>query len=233
MSNEYTAHKHPAYGSIAIHRCQSNGSVLYDSPIPHHHYIAITIKEAEDMRGLHHNRHQPGTAIVEIEMSEAQFAQAITSMNTSGTPCTISRRWDMGTGKYALVERLKLVRPDRETFEAEVKEATEKVHSQVKDAKDALENIMQRGGTVRKGDLKELQSLLYHAEQDVEANLPFIQRSFYEAMAEVEAKVKTEIVATAEAVVRQRGMEMGELLSSGALKQLGMGENEGGDDGED
>jgi hypothetical protein len=213
---------HPAYGSIAIHRCQGT-MVLYDSPIPHHHYITITITHAEDHRGLHHNRHHPTGHILEVSMSEAQFAQAITSMNTVGTPCTLTRMWDRKTDKYEMVERLKLVRPDRATFEAEVKEATAKVHKQVKAAKDKLDEIMQRTGTVKKSDLKELESLLYHAEQDVHLNLPFIQNSFYEAMEGVASKIKTEIVATAEAVMRQRGLEMTELASAEALRQIGVG----------
>jgi hypothetical protein len=220
MSLDEKVTKHPAYGSIGIHRVQSTGMVLYDSPIPHQHYITITIKHAEDHRGLHHNRHYPSGHILEVSMSEAQFAQAITSMNTTGTPCTLTRMWDRESDEYKLVERLKLVRPDRETFEAEVKEATAKVHTQVKDAQDALAEIMKRGGTVRKGDLKKLQELLYHAEQDVRANLPFIQESFYEAMEGVTAKVKTEIVATAEAVVRARGLAVSDLLSEDAIKQL-------------
>jgi hypothetical protein len=221
MSDDEKVTKHPAYGSISISRRQSNGTVLYDSPIPHHHYIAITISHAEDHRSLYRNRHHPRGHILEVALSEAQFAQAITSMNTMGTPCTLARMWNRETDKYELVPSLELVRPERETFEAEVKEATGRVHSQVKDAKDKLEEIMKRGGTVRKGDLKELQGLLYHAEQDVRANLPFIQESFYEAMEGVTAKVKTEIVATAEAVVRQRGLEVTDLLAEGAIRQLG------------
>jgi hypothetical protein len=217
--------KHPAYGSISIHRVQGS-MVLYDSPIPHQHYITITIKHAENYRGLHQNRHHATGHILEVSMSEAQFAQAITSMNTPGTPCTLTRMWNRETDQYELVERLKLVRPDRETFESEVKEATAKVHTQVKSAKDKLAEIMQRTGPVRKGDLKELEGLLYHAEQDVRANLPFIQNSFYEAMEGVSAKIKTEIVATAEAVVRQRGLEVTELLSNDALRQLGAGDDD-------
>ena len=142
-------------------------------------------------------------------------------MNSSGTPCTLSRVIDPETGKLTSVPRLEEVEPERETFESEVKAATEKIAAKTKEALSTLASVME-GKTVKKGDLKQVKDLLASAHQDITANLPFIQQSFYEAMEGVTSKVKTELYATAESIVRERGLAgTHELMGEGSLKQLG------------
>lgn len=65
---------------------------LFMSPLRHENRISITIGEAEHVRSLSTDAHYAGRQIIEVQMSEAQFAQFITnSMNHSGAPCTITR----------------------------------------------------------------------------------------------------------------------------------------------
>lgn len=209
--------KHPAFGSINISRCQ--GSVaLYDSPIRHMQFIAITISKAEDHRNLNQHWHFATNELVRIEMSEAQFAEAITSMNTSGTPCTLARYIDPVT-KELVTPQLKLVNPDRETFEAEIKEATKQTAERAQAALKALDEILS-SKSVKKGDLANVRALIFKTAQDLDDNLVFIQRQFYEAMEKVESKVKTELVATAEALVRSRNLDAKALWDADAMKAL-------------
>jgi hypothetical protein len=89
--------EHPSYGLVHISRVSSGTSAtrLFGSPLAHHYgTIRISIGSAKWLHGLHHDRYFGSNRgeHVEIEMSAAQFADMITSLNIGGgTPCTIRR----------------------------------------------------------------------------------------------------------------------------------------------
>ena len=83
--------RHPAYGFIRMSRVNGGSGRLFMSPLRHENRISITIGEAEQVRSLSTDAHYAGRQIIEVQMSEAQFAQFITnSMNHAGAPCTIT-----------------------------------------------------------------------------------------------------------------------------------------------
>lgn len=82
---------HPSFGKIEIVRgtC-SQSQNLFGSSIKQHAYISIAIHKAVLYRGLNSDTiFSEGAPIVEVQMSPSQFADAITSLNSGGTPCTI------------------------------------------------------------------------------------------------------------------------------------------------
>src|SRR5690606_19504838 len=81
---------HPSYGSIHLGRV-SGSAKLFMSPFRHNGFISISISRAKRVRNLANDRlHGELRKLVEVLMSEAQFAHFITSMfDGSGTPCTI------------------------------------------------------------------------------------------------------------------------------------------------
>lgn len=88
---------HPSYGVVQFNRISSAGkSRLFGSALPsHHHTIVLRIAEAALMRDghLHMDRVRAERAIIEVELSAAQFAEMLTTMNMGdGVPCTIRRR---------------------------------------------------------------------------------------------------------------------------------------------
>jgi hypothetical protein len=68
---------HPAFGNIQINRVQGHAA-LYDSPLRHQNFISIRIQTAESQRSRACSWHLPRKEIVEVLLSETQFAQAIT-----------------------------------------------------------------------------------------------------------------------------------------------------------
>jgi hypothetical protein len=87
--------EHPSYGLIRISRVTGGPGAarLFGSPLANHYgTIRLSIGSAKWTHGLHHDRYYGSMhgEHVEIEMSAAQFADMITSLNVgSGTPCTI------------------------------------------------------------------------------------------------------------------------------------------------
>lgn len=92
---------HPAFGMIGASRGSSTpGQVLFDSDIRHGHTVTITLYRATRKRDLNHDWVHGGVKpLAEVEMSEAQWASFVSTMNVgSGVPCTIRKTetdWDI------------------------------------------------------------------------------------------------------------------------------------------
>lgn len=92
--DEYGHERHPAFGLIGASRVSlSNpGSVLFDSDIRHSNSVIVRVKAASRKRDLHHDYKGGREDFIEVEMSEAQWASFVSSMNSGdGVPCTIRR----------------------------------------------------------------------------------------------------------------------------------------------
>ena len=85
--------EHESYGILHISRVSSTGAVrLFGSPLATHYgSIRLSISGGKWIHGLNHDRfYGMNKDHIEIEMSAAQFADAITRLNIgSGTPCTV------------------------------------------------------------------------------------------------------------------------------------------------
>lgn len=81
--------KHPSYGMISLSRISAHGRALFGSSITHENSIELTISRASDIRDLHRNWYNPREELIRVEMSPTQFVEAMTTMNTTGIPCTI------------------------------------------------------------------------------------------------------------------------------------------------
>lgn len=96
MADQESPDTHPAWGMIGASRVQSGppGKALFDSDIQHQHYVMVRLSRVERRRNLHRDHHfAPRRGeVVEITMSQAQWASFVSSMNVGGgVPCTIER----------------------------------------------------------------------------------------------------------------------------------------------
>jgi hypothetical protein len=84
---------HPSYGQLQITRVSSSNRVpLYGTSNQCRETIRITITKSELCRELNRNWNFATDPLIEIELSPAQFAEAITSLNVgSGVPVTLKR----------------------------------------------------------------------------------------------------------------------------------------------
>lgn len=91
-ADEYGYESHPAWALIGAHRV-TGGAALFDSDVKHQHYVTVTLSRAKRKRDLHRDWFHPGEEIVEVAMSEAQWAAFVSSMNSgTGVPATLT--WD-------------------------------------------------------------------------------------------------------------------------------------------
>lgn len=201
-TKEMHVETHPSYGSLQIHRT-SGCRRLFDSALQHHGYITLKVVRAEMHDGIGGNGSimLRGPSIVEVCMSETQFARAITSMNMgSGVPCTISR-----------VEGTSIPDPPVTDIRSEhlraLDHANEENVARLRDVADTLEKMH---AAKARPTLKEVEKMHRDIMQSLDyyrVNSQFYVEQVAERMEAMIDDAKTEVEAHAVNVVNRLGME--------------------------
>lgn len=194
--------KHPTYGMLQFSRT-TNGQAknLYGSSIKHSHTIRLRIHEGEKSRHLNRDWYYARECLVEVEMSQAQFAEAITSMNMgSGVPVTL--RYVDGVDRGECPEENKRQEIDRE-FEKDCKVLGERINKLSQDAYELLKSKQ----PLKRADRDMILNAIEMIRMEVNSNLPFVQQSFNESMDQTVLQGKGEIEAFFVTAIHQAGLE--------------------------
>lgn len=184
-----TKASHPAYAQIVAHRQHGGDRVLYGSDFVHHSMVSIQIKRSELVRDLSHDWHHGGDELIEVLLSEAQWATFVSSMNMGdGVPCTLTRLQGERMPGLELEQRT-------EQFSREV---DEHVQEAIAEIDEVLAKLPQKG---------EAASKLRLARMQLVSNLPFIAKSFGEHMERTVEKAKVEIHGYMNSQIRAAGLE--------------------------
>jgi hypothetical protein len=138
--------------------------------------------------------------LIEVEMSPAQFAEAITSLNIgTGTPCTI--RSIRGVGRIEDPP----YKADRDLFD---KEFTEKIKETMGEMDRLVAAAKELGDkkSITKKDMAQLMEQLRRIRQEIMSNMPFVAKSFSEHMGDVVSSAKIEFDAFAEGQLHSMGL---------------------------
>jgi hypothetical protein len=198
--DEHGAEMHPAWGLIGASRVScSPGSTLFDSDIQHQHTIVVKLSLARRRRDLHHDHlmadGKMSSHVVEVEMSFAQWASFVSSMNAGdGVPCTIRRREGEAVPEVPyeprLAETLNEVRGKAEAAQAAIAEA----FAAYKAHKTA-------------GNLRTLESAI----RNMPANMEFAAESLSEHAENVTQKMRADVEAFVTDAAQRVGLEPGEV----------------------
>jgi len=82
-----TITRHPAYGQISAARRQGGHMTLYGSDFVHNSTVAISIHASELHRGLSRDWNFAKNEIIEVVLSESQWATFVSSLNMGSGPC--------------------------------------------------------------------------------------------------------------------------------------------------
>ncbi|QBX06535.1 hypothetical protein H1O16_gp122 [Burkholderia phage BcepSaruman] len=190
-------YEHPAFAQIAITR-RSGTQYLYGSDFEHQHSISLTINMSKQYRRYAEDQHtQSHTGqLIEIVMSEAQFASLMSSMGLgNGVPCTLTR---YNGQSIPQIPHIAEVAPK---FRAD----TRKYAQNALDALDVLAEKLEEA----KLSSKQRDELLGHVESarmNVKSNLNFVLRQFGEYIENTLSKAKTEITSYAQAALTRLGL---------------------------
>lgn len=185
---------HPSYGQIEAFRVTSTGTYLYGSDFTHHGFMMLRISRSENHRGLSHDYHHARDQVIEVALSEAQWATFVSTPNAGqGVPCTI--QYEQGTGHTpGLPEPVQR----RAQFGGEMNQT-------LKDALGKLAALRERIEAGKAG--KESLKMLDLAVQEIEANMPFVSESFDRHMEQTTEKAKIEVETYIQGAVARRGLQ--------------------------
>ena len=209
---------HPSYGMVSFHRVTSSGkNTLFGSALAgHYHTIVLRVHAAEMRidRSLHMERPRATKQIVEVELSAAQFAELLTTMNVGdGVPCTLRRVHGeaMPNPPAVPVESVNV----RTDFEAKMSALRPNLEHRAKSILDALPN------SLNKGTRRQIEIGLGNLVEAVAGDATFALDQFQEAASRVTAAAKAEVDAVVTHVVQATGIKaLAEMRERGEVPEL-------------
>lgn len=210
MSIDETRSTHESYGQLGFTRWTSGGKhAFYGSDLKHDRGITMRLHESELIRHLNYDRHHADRLICEVRLTEAQFAEMITSMNTGdGVPVTITMRHTEGFQK---MEETPFAHKGEQVLK-EVRDDAKRATTELRAALKRLEGLVTAPGNVSKTMLKDILSELKSGASAADDHLPFIVDQF--------SKVVEKMVVDATATISARGNAMSERLENMSQPQL-------------
>ncbi len=205
-----TVRKHPSFGMLSFSRVQGHNRSVFGSSIGQTNTIRLEIHEAEEVRSLNRSSYHQRRKLIEIEMSPAQFVEAITTMNTSGIPCTLLSV--MGERKDPCPST-----SSREISQKEFEHRIQKVLGHAAKMAKLAEEKLKASGPLSKADRLEIAESLYIINQEIRSNIPFAQRSFDEEVTKSLKEAKAAIEETFMSAIHRLGSEA---LANELEKQL-------------
>jgi hypothetical protein len=188
-------YSHPAYGHISASRVSGHMN-LHGSEFHHHGYIIIKIAHGRFTRSLSRDWHYEGEHIVDVALSEAQWAHFVSSLNHGGTPCTI----DALNRKY--VARLPDPPSRQEQFDSELKD-TMKRSQETLNALIAKIKEMKISQKAKDDLIRDINM----AQTHISSNAKYVAESFSEHMEETTEKAKCEVNAYITSQIHRAGLD--------------------------
>lgn len=208
---------HPAWAVLGASRIQSNpGQVLFDSDIVHANTVRIRLMLAVRKRDLHHDWIHGSKIVVEVEMSESQWASFVSTMNSGdGVPCTL--RFNAQDGYVpGFPHEPQLAETMRETHEA-----AEQAFEAIREAFAAVEAA--KTPASKRDAMDNLRAKINNATPNVD----FAGKQLVKQSEDVVNKAKADVEAWITTRARQLGLEAGSYTLA-----LPGGNTEGEDDAE-
>lgn len=183
-----TVSEHPAFAQISSSRVSSSGKVLYASDFAHDHYMVLRISTSKMHRNLSRDWHMEDRNVIEIALTESQWASFISSSNVGGgTPCTLERI--QGTE----IPQIAPPKPRKIQFTEEVDEALKGIIEKIDDL---------YAGAKTKTQANEIAQL----RQQFTSNLPFLAKQFDLHAENTVEKAKMEVQGYVSSTLHRAGV---------------------------
>lgn len=191
-----TKESHPCFAQISASRV-SGQNVLYGSDFVHHNYIRISIRRSELHRDLNHDWRNAREEYIAVDMSEAQWATFISTMNVGeGTPCTLAHK----DGKP--IPQLNAPKNRQDQFQQELVKRFDRMKEHAKKLRASIEESKQSEKAK-----KELLGRLNMVEQEIFSNMGYVAQCFGEHIERTTEAAKVEISAYMTNLVQRHGLE--------------------------
>lgn len=191
---------HPSYGFVRVSRVSGHSS-LFMSPFRHMHYMTLAVGRSTKHRSLGQDRQFGGVRgeLVEIALSEAQWAHMVSSVGLGGgVPCTLRY---VGAQKQADCPEQQEI----ERFQEDVELTMKNSAKFLLEAEEAMRELAEDKAP-SKEKRKAALGRLVAARRQLDDSAPFIARQLRERMATIVQEGKTEIEAYAHNTLIEGGI---------------------------
>ena len=193
---------HESHGMVGISRC-SGRVPLHGSPVEPYNFIRLTVQEGVHNHGLGRDHWYAGRMVLQLHMSETQFAQMVTTPNMGdGVPCTLTYRHTEGF--------VKLDDPPAEESAAGItrRQFREDVEDTLATMDDARRRVEEQLDAAKiSGKLREsLRREIFEVFRVFDDYAPFAMKAFEENVQTAVAAAKTEVATYVSHVAQQTGL---------------------------
>jgi hypothetical protein len=198
---EWEPETHPSYGFVQVSRV-SGHNALFASPFKHQHFMTLTIGRSTRQRSLGRDWHFGGLThgLVEIALSEAQWAHMVSSVGMGGgVPCTL--RYVGGARMEDCPEQA-----DVERFHDDI-ERDAKAAMKFMNAALAKMQALADDKAPTKEKRKEVLAELQRAQKAMTDSAPFMVKQLHEHMDKVVHAAKTEVEAYVHSTIVEAGIQ--------------------------
>lgn len=194
--SDATVSTHPCYGQIGASRV-SGGTYLYGSDYKHREYIQLRVSRSVMSRDISHDWPHARQEIVEVAMSEAQWAHLVSSLNVGeGALCTITA---INNIQVPQLPEPAVTKDDQ--FEAEVLHRLTIVDDSLRELGESLAAV-----TMSTKSRDKLRDLLDTARRNLTPNLSYVAKCFGEHVERRVEQAKGEVAAHINNVVTRLGL---------------------------
>lgn len=200
---------HPSYGVVGISRVSGRAD-LFASDVVHHHFLSLRIKEAARVIDGTFEHVSGGRQLIEVWMTEAQFAQMITQPNVGdGVPCTLHDVWGDETSwnnDWGNRPAPPPPAPIIDGYKKEVEEKGAKVSEDIAKAQALVTEMLTGKKNLTKKNLDAVRDALYFAKMTADSNMPFVVERMNEAMEKKAASAVVEFETFVSQSLQARGL---------------------------
>ena len=205
--------EHPSFGMVSLNS-RSGNHPLFGVDYPTGHSLTLKVHRAVFERSLHRTHLYERESIIEIELSEVQWARLVASMNSTGVPCTIRRRQ---TGPYEGIEDPPQHMSDPVKMKAGVKKRAEMIAANLGHVRKLVDEAL-NGGTPTKAKLKEIAEWLQQTQQAIDKDMPYLTQVMSEQVDEMMTSAKAEVDAHIQFSLNELGKQaLGEQIRRGGV----------------
>jgi len=187
---------HPSWGMVSFSRVNHTPHRFFGSDISHLNSISLRISTGYTVRSNYHDHFMSGDPLIEVHMTEMQFAKLLTTMNyASGAPCTIAYCRDGDLKQIPFSPESS----QRERFNQDIKRETKKLTEELLSSLRTIITEASMGKGIKTLLLKSLDTL----QMGLVQNLPYLLDSYKESMDKVETDAKASVEGYIAAAVRE------------------------------
>jgi len=200
---------HESYGLIRFNRVTGSPKTLFGTHLKPQHFIEMTVLKGERINKDGYEHYYGNEQLIRVWMSATQFAECITSMNMGmGVPCTIRslhKEKDFDFPPEQIIETEKI----QTYFRKRMKDFGSTIREKLK----SVRTILDKSGSITKGDRNFISNSLSETLQEIELNIPFFLEEYEEASQKIVTQAKTEFDAFVTHAATRIGLD--EIAKSG------------------